>query len=87
MAIYLAKLTVIKACIHFTFIFILLNVYLHIKMKSTEVLNPRRGYIMHALAYIDTRMPSRYVRVTERYTEDCTCDKMADLNRGKQIML
>ena len=64
-------------------------------MKSTEVLNPRHGFIMHALVYIHARvyidyahaytlytcMPSRYVRVTERYTENCTCDKMADLNR------
>ena len=24
-----------------------------------------------------------HICVTERYTENCTCDKMADLNRGK----
>ena len=27
------------------------------------------------------------VRVTESYTENCTCDKMADFNRGKQITI
>ena len=70
--------------------------------KSTEVLNLQRGFItptlksytytyihvhrLHTCVHIMyTRM---FSRATERYTENCTCDKMADLiNHDKQITL